>query len=257
MRRGCNDESRMQDGVDERATFSCGRNWPWQRLLPALRRYLRCRASGLRTLPLPTACPTITFLPCWWMETACGPGLRMAWRFTRTQVEGLHHRGRPGASSRDLAGAGQRTGDVWAGTMGGLSRISGGRIDSFTQLNSGLSNNVVYGVAVEGENVWVATAAGACRLDLHTGEWSLYNERNTPMVEIWVYGVSATPSKVYYARVGQRRPRIRPEDRALGQVRRPGRRNRNGPLQRSGLDPRNCHVGQLRGQHPLGSHVLR
>jgi hypothetical protein len=37
-------------------------------------------------------------------------------------------------------------GDVWAGTMGGLSRISGGRIDSFTQLNSGLSNDVVYGV---------------------------------------------------------------------------------------------------------------
>jgi hypothetical protein len=49
------------------------------------------------------------------------------------------------------------------GTMGGLSRISGGRIDSYTQLNSGLSNDVVYGVSVEGENVWVATAAGACR----------------------------------------------------------------------------------------------
>src|SRR5450755_1470342 len=60
----------------------------------------------------------------------------------------------------------KRTGDVWAGTMGGLSRISGGRIDSYTQLNSGLSNDVVYGVSVEGENVWVATAAGGCRLDL-------------------------------------------------------------------------------------------
>jgi ligand-binding sensor domain-containing protein len=93
----------------------------------------------------------------------------------------------------------KRTGDVWAGTMGGLSRISGGRIDTFTQLNSGLSNDVVYGVSVEGENVWVATAAGACRLNLHTNEWSLYNERNTPMNEIWVYGVSATPTKVYYA----------------------------------------------------------
>lgn len=93
----------------------------------------------------------------------------------------------------------KRTGDVWAGTMGGLSRISGGRIDTFTQLNSGLSNDVVYGVSVEGENVWVATAAGACRLNLRTGQWSLYNERNTPMEEIWVYGVSATPTKVYYA----------------------------------------------------------
>lgn len=93
----------------------------------------------------------------------------------------------------------KRTGDVWAGTMGGLSRISGGRIDTFTQLNSGLSNDVVYGVAVEGEHVWTATAAGASMLDLHTNQWTLYNERNTPMNEIWVYAVSATPTKVYYA----------------------------------------------------------
>ncbi len=93
----------------------------------------------------------------------------------------------------------KRTGDVWAGTMGGLSRISAGRIVSYTQLNSGLSNDVVYGVSVEGENVWVATAAGACRLNLRSGEWSLYNERNTPMREIWVYGVSATSTKVYFA----------------------------------------------------------
>lgn len=93
----------------------------------------------------------------------------------------------------------KRTGDVWAGTMGGLSRISAGRIVSYTQLNSGLSNDVVYGVSVEGENVWVATAAGACRLNLESGDWSLYNERNTPMKEIWAYGVSAAPDKVYFS----------------------------------------------------------
>ncbi|MFP5234489.1 MAG: regulator [Acidobacteriota bacterium] len=93
----------------------------------------------------------------------------------------------------------KRTGAVWAGTMGGLSRISAGRIDTYTQLNSGLSNNVVYGVSVEGDNVWVATAAGACRLNTRTGEWSLWNERNTPMREIWVYGVSAAADKVYFA----------------------------------------------------------
>jgi hypothetical protein len=112
---------------------------------------------------------------------------------TYTTADGLAHR-----AVLSLA-LDKRTGDVWAGTMAGLSRISGGRIDTFTQLNSGLSNDVVYGVSVEGENVWVATAAGACRLDLRTSQWSLYNERNTPMVEIWVYGVSATPSKVYFA----------------------------------------------------------
>ena len=78
---------------------------------------------------------------------------------TYTTKDGLAHR-----AVLSLA-LDKRTGDVWAGTMGGLSRISGGRIDSYTQLNSGLSNDVVYGVSVEGENVWVATAAGACRLE--------------------------------------------------------------------------------------------
>lgn len=93
----------------------------------------------------------------------------------------------------------KRTGDLWAGTMGGLSRISAGRIDTFTQLNSGLSNNIVYSLSISGNELWVATAAGGCKMNLDTGQWTLYNERNTPMKEIWVYGVSATPSKVYYA----------------------------------------------------------
>lgn len=129
-----------------------------------------------------------------WAGTDNGLGLyeHGKWKTFNTQ-DGLAHR-----AVLSLA-LDKRTRDVWAGTMAGLSRISGGRIDTFTQLNSGLSNDVVYGVSVEGENVWVATAAGGSRLDLHTGQWSLYNERNTPMVEIWVYGVAATPTKVYYA----------------------------------------------------------
>lgn len=129
-----------------------------------------------------------------WAGTDNGLGLyeNGKWKTLSTK-DGLAHR-----AVLSLA-LDKRTGDVWAGTMGGLSRISGGRIDTFTQLNSGLSNDVVYGVSVEGENVWVATAAGGCKLDLHTGQWSLFNERNTPMIEIWVYGVAATPTKVYYA----------------------------------------------------------
>ncbi|SPE31640.1 Periplasmic ligand-binding sensor domain-like protein [Candidatus Sulfotelmatomonas gaucii] len=129
-----------------------------------------------------------------WAGTNNGLGLYDHGKWTTyTTKDGLAHR-----AVLSLA-LDKRTGDVWAGTMGGLSRISGGRIVSYTQLNSGLSNDVVYGVAVEGDNVWVATAAGACRLNLRTGEWSLYNERNTPMVEIWVYGVSAAADKVYFA----------------------------------------------------------
>lgn len=114
------------------------------------------------------------------------------WKVYNTQ-DGLAHR-----AVISLA-LDKRTGDVWAGTMGGLSRISAGRIETFTQLNSGLSNDVVYGVAVEGDHVWIATAAGACSYNTRTGQWQLYNERNTPMLEIWVYGVSATADKVYFA----------------------------------------------------------
>lgn len=93
----------------------------------------------------------------------------------------------------------KNTGDIWAGTMGGLNRISSGRIDTFTQLNSGLSNDIVYGVGVYGDYVWTATAAGASRYNTRTGQWALFNERNTPMFEIWVYAVSPAEDKVYYA----------------------------------------------------------
>jgi ligand-binding sensor domain-containing protein len=93
----------------------------------------------------------------------------------------------------------KNTGDIWAGTMGGLSRISAGRIDTFTQLNSGLANDIVYGVGVQGDFVWAATAAGASRFNTRTSQWSIFNERNTPMYEIWTYSVSPGEDKVYYA----------------------------------------------------------
>ncbi|MGA8578096.1 MAG: two-component regulator propeller domain-containing protein, partial [Bryobacteraceae bacterium] len=48
----------------------------------------------------------------------------------------------------------KKTHTLWIATMGGLSRYSAGRIDTFTQLNSGLPNDVVYGVTVQGDLVW-------------------------------------------------------------------------------------------------------
>jgi ligand-binding sensor domain-containing protein len=89
--------------------------------------------------------------------------------------------------------------EVWAATMGGLSRLSAGRFENYTQLNSGLPNDVVYGVGVQGDNVWIATAAGGARYNRRTTQWTLYNERNTPMYEIWTYAVSPGKDKVYYA----------------------------------------------------------
>ncbi|MGB6854627.1 MAG: ABC transporter substrate-binding protein, partial [Thermoanaerobaculia bacterium] len=91
-----------------------------------------------------------------------------------------------------------KTGEVWLGMFGGgLARFSGGRFDHFHQLNSGLVNDVVYGVCVENDNVWAATTAGASRYNTISGEWTIYTERNAPMEEIWNYGCTVGDGKVY------------------------------------------------------------
>ncbi len=91
------------------------------------------------------------------------------------------------------------TGDTWIGTLRGLNRYSAGRFDTFTQFNSGLSNDVVYGVTARHGEVWAATAAGASRYELATGRWTIYNESNTPMHEIWCYSVTGCGDKTYLA----------------------------------------------------------
>ncbi|MBN2129448.1 MAG: hypothetical protein JW741_08120 [Sedimentisphaerales bacterium] len=92
-----------------------------------------------------------------------------------------------------------KTGEVWLGLFGGgLARFSGERFDHWHQLNSGLVNDVVYGVAVEHENVWAATTAGASRFNTVTGEWTIYTEKNAPMEEIWNYSATYADGKVYF-----------------------------------------------------------
>ncbi len=84
-----------------------------------------------------------------------------------------------------------QTGDVWLGLFGkGLARLSGGRFDHFHQLNSGLVNDVVYAIAMENDNVWAATTAGASRYNTKTKEWTIFTEKNAPMEEIWNYNVA-------------------------------------------------------------------
>jgi len=139
-----------------------------------------------------------------WAGTENGLGLyeNGAWKVFRPAASADQQDGTQQALAHQVVlslARDKRTGDVWAGTMGGLSRISAGRIDNFTQLNSGLSNDIVYGVGVQSDFVWTATAAGASRLNTRTGQWALFNERNTPMFEIWTYAVSPAPDKVYYA----------------------------------------------------------
>ncbi len=95
-----------------------------------------------------------------------------------------------------------KTGDVWLGLFGGgLARYSGDRFDHWNQLNSGLLNDVVYGVAVENQNLWAATTAGCSRLDTRTGEWTAFTEKNAPMEEIWNYNVSWDGKETVYLAV--------------------------------------------------------
>jgi ligand-binding sensor domain-containing protein len=90
-----------------------------------------------------------------------------------------------------------RTGDIWIGTMRGLNRYSAGRITTFTQTSCGLPNNVVYGVEIAGDTLWVATAAGLGAMNLKTGAWSIYDHNNTVMHEPWVYSIAAAKDRVF------------------------------------------------------------
>jgi ligand-binding sensor domain-containing protein len=91
------------------------------------------------------------------------------------------------------------TGDLWIGTMGGLARLSGGRLDAFTQLNSGLANDVIYGVAADDQAVWIATASGLSRYELATDSWEIFDVTNTLMHEPWCYAVTLAEDNVYVA----------------------------------------------------------
>ena len=94
------------------------------------------------------------------------------------------------------------TGDVWIAMFGGgIARFSGGRFDHYHQMNSGLVNDVVYGIAVENDHIWAATTAGASRLNKVTGEWTIFTEKNAPMEEIWNYNASYNGKNTVYLAV--------------------------------------------------------
>ncbi|NOY95083.1 MAG: regulator [Chlorobi bacterium] len=115
---------------------------------------------------------------------------------TYTVEDGLAH---SGVISIDVS---ELTGDIWIGTLGGLTRWSAGRFYTFTQFNSGLPNDVIYSVVCDGKDVWVATGGGAGHYDTYTEEWGIYTERNAPMHEPWTYGVCAGGNKIWIAAWG-------------------------------------------------------
>ncbi len=93
-----------------------------------------------------------------------------------------------------------KTGELWLALFGeGIARFSGGYFEHFTQMNSGLLNDVAFGIDIEGDNVWVATTAGISRYNQVTGEWAVFTEKHAPMEEVWTYNVDAADDKVYFA----------------------------------------------------------
>ena len=117
------------------------------------------------------------------------------WR-TYTTEDGLAHNG---VLAIDVS---EQTGDVWLGTMGGLTRWSTGKFENFTQMNSGMPNDLIYSVICDGKDVWVATGGGAGQYDTLTKRWKIFTEQNAPMHEPWTYGVCAGDGKIFIAAWG-------------------------------------------------------
>lgn len=115
---------------------------------------------------------------------------------TYTTKDGLAHNG---VLAIDVS---EQTGDVWLGTMGGLTRWSTGKFENFTQMNSGMPNDLIYAVTCDGKDVWVATGGGAGQFDTYTKKWQIYTEQNAPMHEPWTYGVCAGDGKIFIAAWG-------------------------------------------------------
>jgi ligand-binding sensor domain-containing protein len=115
---------------------------------------------------------------------------------TYTKKDGLAHNG---VVSVDIS---ELTGDVWVATLGGLTRWSGGKFETFTQFNSGMPNNLVYNVVCDGKDVWCATAGGAGHYNTLTKEWEIFTEKNAPMHEPWTYALSVGDGKVFIAAWG-------------------------------------------------------
>ena len=127
-----------------------------------------------------------------WVGTYNGALVREDGKFRRIGVEdGLSHK-MVLCMVED-----KRTGDMWIGTMRGLNRYSAGRITTYLQTTCGLPNNVIYGLGIVDDNLWVATAAGLGVLNLKTGEWTIFDQTNTTMHEPWVYAVAGAKDRVF------------------------------------------------------------
>lgn len=115
---------------------------------------------------------------------------------TYSTKDGLPHNG---VVSVDVSSL---TGDVWIGTLGGLSCWSHGKFENFSQFNSGMPNDLVYNVICDGKDIWMATGGGAGHYDTFTKKWEIFTEMNAPMHEPWTYALCEGDGKIFIAAWG-------------------------------------------------------
>ena len=126
--------------------------------------------------------------------TDAGLALRRAGKWTvLTEKDGLAHRYVTSVSRSST------TGDLWIGTLRGLSCHSGGTLRSYRQTDSGLMNDVIYQVIADGPLVWCGTASGLSCLDTTSGVWTLHDVKNSIMHEPWCYSVAVGPQRTWIA----------------------------------------------------------
>lgn len=92
----------------------------------------------------------------------------------------------------------KNTGSLWIATFGGVSCYSGGQFRNYTSLSSGLANDIVYDIALQSQYVWAATAAGICRLDTYTGEWSIFSEDSVPLGAAQAVAIAGNGGNLYF-----------------------------------------------------------
>lgn len=137
-----------------------------------------------------------------WIGTENGLALYDGKKFTHYFVEdGLPHNDVTSiALSRDRK-------QVWFGTFGGIAtyvespRRGEKQFKNYTTKNSGLINNVIYGLACqgdEGNDLWIATTDGASHFDQRRNKWKTWNMDNAPFKEVWCYDVKVDEEDVVW-----------------------------------------------------------
>jgi hypothetical protein len=70
---------------------------------------------------------------------------------------------------------------VWAATLAGAARLADGRWTTFTTANSGLGDDAVFSIALQGDVVWMGTVSGVSRFETVSDSWATFTADNSDL----------------------------------------------------------------------------